>query len=58
MAAKIGQQSAAQDVKDNIKQEAVKEEDNSSSDANTQIKEDLNPSVSAKKEEDEAEVFT
>lgn len=56
---KIGQQqNAAQESKDNLKQEIIKEEENSSADSNVQIKEESGMSIQVKKEGDEeAEVL-
>lgn len=51
------QQGAAQDCKDNIKQELIKEEENSNSESATQVKEEPNAGVCTKKEgEEETEV--
>lgn len=52
------QQGAAQDCKDNIKQEIIKEEENSNTECATQIKEECGSGVCTKKEgEDETEVL-
>lgn len=52
------QQGAAQDCKDNIKQEIIKEEDNSNTESATQIKEEPNSGVCVKKEgEEDTEVI-
>lgn len=51
------QQGAAQDCKDNIKQELIKEEENSNSESTAQIKEEPNFGACTKKEgEEETEV--
>lgn len=51
-------QGAAQDCKENIKQEVVKEEDNSNTESASQIKEEPNSGVCTKKEgEEDTEVI-
>lgn len=55
---KLGQQqTAVQDSKENIKQEVIKEEENSNTDSNVQVKEEPTAATVPKKEgEEEAEV--
>lgn len=57
LTSKLGQQqNAAQECKENIKQEIIKEEENSSGDSNIQIKEEcINTSTIKKEGEEESE---
>lgn len=58
LTAKLGQQqTAAQDSKDNIKQETIKEEEHTSTDPSSQIKEEPNTAPVVKKEGEEEVLY-